>query len=385
MCPQLRRLTWTSTYGWKHAQQFLAPYLVSVVFLGEGGRRRNADLGLTSAISLLPTMYLEELDLCHLPPSAPIHSALSEVVQRLSARFKRFTTTSSFSDAAWKYLASLPNLESFRVSHTPPTETSESIPHVNAFPALTRVLIKTDGTCQHWSSLFSLFESSPLRRVVVGASHRIQDVDVPSQVVIAILEAGLQQNINTLIFTGFDPTNLALVSRLGPFGSLKNLKCNTWCRGVGHCDFPLTDSDIEQLAKELPQLVILWLGHGCKPNSRKITIRSMICLATHCLSLKSLRLPCNLTNISEDIKMESGEPDPRLEIQSSCMLRYLAFRWVAIPPEGDTEALKIVASALDHLFPQLHLSSGASAWKTTLDMMCILQCRRMDRADTTCS
>jgi len=80
----------------------------------------------------------------------------------------------------------------------------------------------------------------------------------------------------------------------------------------------------------------------------------MISLSTQCTSLESICLPCDLTNISEDVKMESGEPDPRLEIQSPCKLRLLAFRWIIMPPPEDIEASGLVAAAFSHLFPLLH-------------------------------
>jgi hypothetical protein len=77
-----------------------------------------------------------------------------------------------------------------------------------------------------------------------------------------------------------------------------------------------------------------------------------------------------LTNISEDVKTESREPDPRLEIQSPCTLKFLLSHWVIIPPPEDIEALRIVASALHHLFPWLRPEDRiGAAWKATSDMM----------------
>jgi len=151
-------------------------------------------------------------------------------------------------------------------------------------------------------------------------------------------------------FFGFHPTNLTFLSHLGPFDSLKMLECTTRCWSQ-QCVSPLTDSDIERLASALPQLVILRLGHMCKHSSHHTTIKSMISLSTHCLSLEDLSLPCDLTNVSEDAKTESGEPDPRLEIRSPCKLQSLT--WVVMPPPEDIEAFGIAVSALRHLFPWL--------------------------------
>ena len=368
VCPQLRHLSWTSRYGWEHVQQFISPYLVSVTFRGDGFAERYAGQPLASAISLLPTTYLESLVLDETPRFLPIRFAVSKVVQRLSTHFKRLTVP-SLSDAAWAYLASLPNLESFWVSYTPPVDISKLISHENAFPALEHVGIKVDNTSQHWSSLFSLLKSSPLRRVTVVTNPGNWGDDVAIQVTIAIIEAGLQRSVDALIFTKFDPTNLTLVSCLGVFSSLKTLRCHTRCRG-GQCVFPLTDPDIERLARGLPQLVVIRAGHACKYGHPNTTIRSMISLSTHCLSLKELRLPCDLTNVTEDAKTESGEPDPRLEIRSPCTLKTLAFGWVAMPSLDDLKALRVVILALHHLFPYL-LPSGRDlriVWEVVLDM-----------------
>jgi len=305
VCPQLQHLTWSSAWGWESMQLFLSPYLVSVVFFWEYGMKLN-DLGLIPTISLLQTTYLEKLHLDIAPPPTPIHSALSEVIQRLNPCFKRLMTASSLSEAAWEHLASLPKLESIGVSGTP--HISKSIPHGMPFPALQRLRIKVDDARQRWSLLFSLLQSSPLQKVSVTISRRIQGADVPGQVITAMLGAEIRQSIDELTFSGLDPGNLRFISHLGRFGSLKTLKCNTRCRGSGQCDSPLTDSDIEQLASGFPQLEMLCLGHKCKHSHHRTTIKSLISLSTHCPSLDILQLPCNLTDISEDVKMESQSP-----------------------------------------------------------------------------
>ena len=384
VCPQLQHLAWTSSYGWEHMRRFFSPYLISVLLLQQGKMQPNTELALACTISLLPTECLEELDL-DIPgqPSALIHSALSDTVRRLSPHFKRLTTRYSLSEAAWAHLASLPKLGSFGVSGTPPTGISKSVSNENAFPALECMKIEVDNARQHWSSLFSLLGSSPLQEVCIMARRRIPGVDVPGQVTIAALKAELQQSVDGLLFYGFDPANITFLSHLRPFRSLKSLKCVTWCRWPGQCVSPLTDLDIEQLSSGLPQLATLWLGHECNYAPHNTTIKSMISLSTHCLSLGTLCLPCNLANISEDVNTESGEPDPRLKIRSPCVLRFIAFRWITMPLPDDLGTLKIVASAFHHLFPLLwpRYEIAGPAWKTTLDMIKDFGRGNLDTAD----
>jgi len=353
VCPQLQHLTWKSSYGWKNVQQFLSPRLVSILFR-EDEWEPKSDPALITTISLLPTTYLEELTIYISPPPTPIHYVISEVVQRLSPRFRRLTARFPLSEAAWERLATLPKLEWLRVSDTPRTEISKSMPHENTFPALKRMEIAVDNV-HHQPFLFSLLKSSPLRELIVAGSGRIRGVDVPGQVTAAILGAGLQRSIDTLIFSGFDHTNVTFLSHLGPFGSLQVLSCVTDCRWSEECISPLTDSDIERLVRGLPQLATLHLGHWCTYDPHNATIKSLISLSSHCLSLGELSLPCDLTNISEDVKTESGEPDPRLMVRSPCKLWSLNFRWVAMPPPDDVEVSGIVASAFRHLFPLLSL------------------------------
>ena len=166
-----------------------------------------------------------------------------------------------------------------------------------------------------------------------------------------MLKAELHRSVNTLVFTRFHPADLTFVSHLGPFSSLAKLEYNTRCQWPQQCFFPLTDSDIEQLASGLPQLVTLCLGHKCRHSHPNTTIKSMLSLSTHCPSLDTLYLPCDLTNIFEDAKMESGESDPRLKTRSSCTLKSLAFEWMISPK--DIEALEIMDSGFYNLFPLL--------------------------------
>jgi len=300
---------------------------------------------LASAISLLPTARLEELRLDgDITPFGSIRLALSELVQRFNTCFKQVSTRSSLTDAAWELLASL---------DTPSTEISKSIPHEHTFPGLKRLRVVVNNVRQDWPLLFPLLESSPLEQVTVIGARGIQYGDVPSQVAFAILKIGLQRSLGALTFTGFDPSHLTFISHVGPFSSLTILECITLCWGSWQCVCPLTDPDIEQLASALPQLVTLCLGHRCGYTHYHTTIKSMISLSTHCPSLEHLLLPCDLSNISEDAKMESGEPDPRLGIQGHCALKCLLFQCVIMPPLEDIEASRIAASAMRHLFPRL--------------------------------
>ena len=350
VCPQLQHLVWTSSYGWEPMQQFLSPHLTSVFFNEEYKTEPNTDPALTPTISLLPTTHLEDLSFNIYPPP----TVLFEVVQRLRPCFKSLATCSSLSEAAWEHLGSLPKLERLRVSDTPCTEIFKSIPRRNTFPALQSIEIGMNDAHQPWSHLFSLLESSPLQEVTVTPSCRIQCVGVPGQVLIAMLEAKLQRSVNSLTFSGSHPTDLMFLSYIGQFSYLKTLKCTSRCLWQGQCISPLTDSDIERLTSGLPQLVAVWLGHECRCTRHNTTIKSLISFSTHCPSLDDLCFPCDLTNVSEDAKTESGVPDPRLEILSCCKLRFLCLSWVVLPSPDDVEALRTVTSALDHLFPCFH-------------------------------
>ena len=354
VCPQLHHLCWKSACGWDRSQQFLSSHLISVTFW-QCLADIHTDLALASAISPIPTTHLEKLILTgYLPETPLIHLALSKVVQRLNTCFKKIIARSSLSDAAWGHLASLPKLKLLSLSNTPSIEVLKSIPHEPTFPALEHMVLELDGRRQHLPVLFSLLKSSPVQEVTVNESLRIRHVDVPSEVTITMLKVELHRSLNRLIFIGFHPAELTFVSHLGPFSSLKTLGCDTRCQGPGECVFPLTDSDIDRLASGLPQLVTLRLGHECKYGHYNPTIKSMMSLSTHCPSLEKLHLPCDLTKISEDAKMESGESDPRLRTRSSCALIYLALQWMIRPT--DIEALEIMESGLRNLFPAFEYS-----------------------------
>jgi len=224
--------------------------------------------------------------------------------------------------------------------------------------------------CQGWQLLFPFLESSPLRQVTVLPRRGTQHDDIPSQVTFAMLEAGLHQRVEDPTTTEFDPTHPMFLSHLEPFRFLKMLECNPRCRESEQCIHALTDSSIEQLASALPQLVMFCLGQTCEYTLHQTAIKLMISLSTHCISLETRYLPCDLSNTREDVKTESGEPaDPRLEILSLCPLRTLLFRCALMPPVEDVEASRMVVSALRHLFPRLEPIEGWSIWKAALDII----------------
>jgi hypothetical protein len=99
-------------------QQFFSPYLVSVLLYREGETESHHNADLASTISLLPTAYLEELDLNRLSFSN-IHPVLSEAVQQSSAYFKVLVTKSTLSDPAWEYLTSPKTGIIFLIPHLP--------------------------------------------------------------------------------------------------------------------------------------------------------------------------------------------------------------------------------------------------------------------------
>ena len=173
VCPRLQHLTWFGICGWEHFQKFLSSHPVSVSFWPREPDI-HTDLALASAISSIPTTRLEKLNLIGDPSyTAPIRSALSEVVQRLNTCFKRIYIRSSLSDAAWGHLVSLPKLELLRVTDTPSIEVLKSTPYDLTFPALEHIALELRDQHQHSPVLFSLLNSSPLKEVVVEWSVKI--------------------------------------------------------------------------------------------------------------------------------------------------------------------------------------------------------------------
>ena len=349
LCPNLKSLSWPSPYGWVHAPMFFSPQLVWVNFPYWQKERPAPTLSeLTSAINLLPTTHLETFSLGEVFHQEVMpHSALSWFIQRLKTCFMQLSIFCAITDPAWEHLAVLPRLHSLSLSGTLSIEVQRPVPPRLLFPALKDLRVVVDLQSKHWLSLFTLLKSSPLEKVGVLARNGPQDSS-PSQIVLAMLKAGLERRVNSLIFVGFSPASLVVVQQLLPFSSLKIFKCSTVCPPNNQCDFPLEDSEIENLAKALSKLETLSLG-TCTHGHRSIAIKSMISLSTHCPYLKTLALPCNLTKITDDIWEVSKESWQKQGTQS-CVLRNLSS---VIMPSKNTEKWRIADTALYNIFPQM--------------------------------
>jgi len=355
VCPNLKHLYWASPCGWVHAQQFSSPGLATVCFPYWRNALASSCLELASTINLLPTTHLESFTLGQVfEEDFIIGCALSGLVQRLKTCFTDLSISSPLTDPAWENLASLPRLNFLSVSGTPSANVRR--PSELSFPAVKGLEIWADPPCLCWLALFFLLESSPLEEVRVRCRRTHPD-DVLSQVISAMLKVGLEGRVNSLSFRGFGLGSLAFVQQLLLFCSLKTLYWLTVCLLGRPCISPLTDSGIGELAEALNKLEFLSFQTRCKHSSHHITIKSMISFSTHCPHLKTLILPCDLANILEDIKTVSEESRPRLEKQSSSILKHLPC--ITLPPEG-TEALNVAVSALRNLFPHWEQLKGRS-------------------------
>ena len=266
--------------------------------------------------------------------------SLSSVVLRCGPSLTEFTSPIPLSDAAVDHLIHLPHLRIWHIEHPPPNYSVFSLP-LTSPPLVDLSLGKS--ACE-WLSLFGRLE---------GCTSPAQGVTPLSR---------LKESLETLNieYLSGPMTDISVASPIQMFRNLNHLDVEAFCRGGdggGPCTFMLDNDNIAKLAMALPQLGLLALGDPCFENTCATTVACLLSISVYCVKLDFLAIHFNTTNILEDFKNISEDPEFR-ELRSLPRGRLSLLEVCAIPLTVDESEYKTVADGMIDIFPSLKCCEG---------------------------
>ena len=133
-----------------------------------------------------------------------------------------------------------------------------------------------------------------------------------------------------------------------------------------NCYFSLTNRDVMQLSAALPRLEWLDLGLSCSLNSSPgTTVSCLLALSVHWKYLRSVWIYFNATNLVDDIRFLSEDPDLRglRELPTRCPLKYFDVGSLRFPNVTDRVITTIAERFMD-IFPSIPTitSINGSGW-----------------------
>ena len=165
----------------------------------------------------------------------------------------------------------------------------------------------------------------------------------------AVMKTNAKETLKLLHCPKNTPVDRTLLSSILSFHNLVALRVkNDCCKIKGTCTFSLTDGDVENLAIALPSLTEVEFGKGCRLNSCRTTVASLLSISTNWLGLKLLEIHFNTRTIAKDMRRlldgGFGCDKPR------CGLERL---WVGHLPLRARKEIGAVAMGFADIFPCL--------------------------------
>ena len=364
--PALQDLSWIITdSNLPHADLFFSPHLKKVTISvswswGESDISHDTLANTTSTIHALPAAALQIL-VIGLPPRgvpwAEFKEPLSSLVLRCGQSLTELTSPAPLSDAATTHLIQLPHLHTWFTAGSPPNFPSLSSPLV--FPPLVQLTLWDSAACG-WLCLFEQLEHVIPTARGLGPLSRMKES-------LRIL------NIKRLYDFTID---VSFTSPIHLFRNLISLNVGARCRdedGNDRCVFKLNDNSATKLAMALPQMESLFLGHPCSKNTCVTTVACLLQISTHCIKLRNLVIHFNTTNIVNDLK--SISLDPQFQLLRSLPRCTLSRLGVYLTPLTlDEPGLETVAHGMIDIFPSLGYCEGlADTWDDISERISKLQ------------
>ena len=338
--PALQKLRWIFTESnLPYADLFFSPQLRKIYIntaLVEGTRvPRDILPTVASAIATLPTSTLQSLrvEVGRDGPRTHFKDSFSSLVLRCGPSLTKFTRPAPLSDAAINHLVHLPHLCCWGINDPPPNYSAPSLPLPLSFPPLTQFVLG-GGAGRGWISL--------LARLAAGVTPLSKT----------------RESLETLNIAGLpNPIiDVSFVSPIQMFHNLAFLNVVASCYD-DRCAFELNNDNVAELAKALPHLSFLCLGHPCSKSTCATTIACLLPISCCCLELESLEIHFNTAKIVEDFKSVSTDPQfERLRSLPKCSLSRLEL-WQA-PLALDEHGIETVANGMVIVFPLLECCIG---------------------------
>jgi len=344
--PALEHLSWCFTESnHPYIGLFFSPYLkrisISVPWSWSNSKvPHNILPAIASTISTLPAPALQHVSVdldCHGVPLAYFKESLSSVVLRCGPPLTEFFSLTLLSDAATNHLIHLPHLRAWHTKYPPPNYSSSSLPLV--FPAL-REFTVGGGAGRGWISLFERL------------GNRLSSTQATTPL------SGMRESLEYLSIGNFPDSIIypSFTYAIQIFRNLVGLNVTVACRD-GQCIFKLNNDNVAELAMALPRLKSLLLGYPCDKNTCATTVACLLPISVHCARLQSLEIHLNTTNIVEDLKNISEDPQfQELRSLQKCTLSWLDVH--RVPLTLDKSDFGRVARGMVDIFPNLERCDG---------------------------
>lgn len=300
---------------------------------------------LTGAVSVIPGPSLRKFSLGEYKwenASTKFRQEVSAMVLRCGSALDYLNAGVELSEEAILHVTQLPHLHTLKLAHeSPPDITDASLRDAIVFPSIHSLTLATPTTLAWLPFLNDLRWRRPIVTATRGGPSQSQ------------VETGIHFTLNELYCECGEAPKRAIVKQALAFKNLTTLVVGKFCP-IDRCSFDLTDEDVTAIAKALPLLQNLLLGHPCWLNTCQTTFRSLLTLSTSCVGLTELTVHFNTTNIVHDVKslLEAEESDAQKPRKSSrCgITSLLLFLTPLTVDEPDTDLL---AKGLLFVFPVL--------------------------------
>ena len=335
LCPQLRKVAWTSWGQRTFNNLFVSSRLTAFEF---SSRDIEAIAGLASVMTELQTPCLRTLNIEFSPLEDPLSTnvttALSSFVLRCGSLLTEIVILVPLTDAAIRHIMQLPELTLWETKSRPPDVPGLS--PLDTFPKLERIYLRSVEAI-NW---LPFFKTDTYRASSNQVTH------VPRN-------RGPYQTLTTIYcdYAASCQVNAAFMSPVMLFRGLNTLHLE-WICSTGWCGFRLTDDDVGEMAAALPNLTALDLGSICSADSCQTTVASLLIISTCCKHLKVLRTHFRTGNLLHDLDSMPSNPRlhglfqlPRCRVRGLCLSN--------APVRMGSDCYKRVAEGFISIFPSI--------------------------------
>ena len=294
-----------------------------------------------SVIATLPTLCpnLQDVSLLSLPIDPMITAAVSGMLLTSSWNTLRcLEVDSPLTEEAREVVFKLPNLRELSVYIERDTSLSPVV-----LPNLTDLTIRYDRD-HGWLQGFRGATLGKLTAVAFHSESELIDDFLEAFEGVA-LTTSIPATLSTFVFETsrqWRPNYRSLFS----FTQLKEITVRFPCRGG--CSSTINDNIITDMARAMPRLEILRLGHPCQTPTG-VTTEGLIALAYYCPRLTKLCIHLQVASLDPPVDLEDTPGGEPLLVREDCALTEL-WVWEIPLPE---ESVAMVALTLLRIFPHI--------------------------------
>ena len=300
---------------------------------------------LTGAISVIPGSSLRRFSLgeCQWEnASTRFKQEVSTMLLRCGSTLDYLNAGVELSEEAILHVIQLPHLHTLKLTHEPPPDITNALLQEDTvvLPSIRSLTLATQTT-HAWLPFLNDLRWRHPTSVAPGGLDQPQD------------QNGIHSTLEELYCGCGEAPKRAIIKQALPFKNLTTLEVGKFCQD-DRCSFDLTDDDVTAIAKALPRLQKLLLGHPCWLNTCQTTFRSLLTLSTNCARLTELAVHFNTINIMEDVRslLETEDPDTQ-KLRESPRCGVTSLPLFLTPLTVDGPDMDVLAQGLLYVFPVL--------------------------------